>query len=79
MTKTFTQDDVVRYLYDDIPQTDRQEFEKALICDSELLDLFHELRATKRQLDNVQKEPGNHVVKNILDYSKTLNLHSVKK
>ena len=79
MTKTFTQDDVVRYLYDDIPPADKTAFENALICDTQLLDLFHELRSVKKQLDLAQKGPRNHVIKNILDYSKSCNLHSVKK
>jgi chromatin remodeling complex protein RSC6 len=79
MTKTFTQNDVIRYIYDDIPENEKQAFENAMICDVKLLDLFHELRTVKKQLDKVQNNPRKHVIKNILDYSKSFNLHSVKK
>ena len=79
MTKTFTQNDVVRYIYGEIPDDEKLAFENAMICDTELLDLFHELRNVKNQLNLVKKNPRNHVIKNILDYSKSLNLHSVKK
>jgi hypothetical protein len=79
MTKTFTHDDVVRYIYNEITSDTKTAFENALICDSELLDLFYELGAVKKQLDKAVKIPSNQVIKNILDYSKSLNLHSVKK
>ncbi len=77
--KTFTQDDVVKYIYDSTPENEKSAFENAMICDTQLLDLFYELRSVKKQLDGIQKNPRNHVIKNILDYSKSLNLHSVKK
>jgi hypothetical protein len=79
MTKTFTQDDVVRYLYNEIPKNEKARFEEALICDSALLDLYHELSATKQQLEEIIESPSNRVIKNILDYSKSFDLHSVKK
>ena len=79
MTKTFTQDDVVRYLYNEIPKSEKARFEEALICDSALLDLYHELSATKQQLEEIIESPSNRVIKKILDYSKSFDLHSVKK
>lgn len=79
MTKTFTQDDVVRYLYDEIPQKEKARFELALICDSKLLDLFNELSAVKRQLEEVKETPSNKVVQRILNYSKSFKMQSVKK
>ncbi len=79
MTKTFTQNDVIRYIYGEIPDDEKLAFENAMICDTELLDLFHELRNVKNQLNLIKKNPRSHVINNILDYSKSLNLHSVKK
>ena len=75
MIKTFTQDDVVRYLYDDIPPGEKAEFESALIFDNELLRLFNELSAVKRGLSEVSISPSNQVEEKILDYAKSLNLH----
>ena len=79
MTKTFTQDDVVRYLYNEIPKNEKARFEEAMICDTSLLDLYHELNAAKSQLDEIMESPSRRVIKNILDYSKSFDLHSVKK
>ena len=79
MTKTFTQDDVVRYLYNEIPKNEVARFEEAMICDSTLLNMFHELRAIKGKLSEVELLPSDHVTKSILDYSKSFKLHSVKK
>lgn len=79
MTKTFTQDDVVRYLYNEIPQNEKARFEEAMICNSMLLNLFHELSAIKGKLDEVEISPSDRVTQKILDFSKSFNLHSVKK
>ena len=79
MTKTFTQDDVVRYLYNEIPKKERLRFEEELICNNVLLDLFHELRAVKNSLDKNEKSPSDRVIENIFNYSKSFDLHSVKK
>jgi len=79
MTKTFTQNDVVRYLYDEIPAQEKARFEDALACNSELVDLFYELSAVKRSLDGAARNPSDHIIESILDYSKSLNLHSLKK
>ena len=75
MTKTFTNNDVVRYLYDEIPTKEKSEFENAMIFDDELLNLFNEMSAAKRHLSDIVKAPSNRVIKNIMDYSKSLNLH----
>ena len=80
MTKTFTQDDVVRYLYNEIPQNEKASFEEQLICNTTLLDMFHELRAVKNQLEQIEETPSDDVINNILEYSRNINnLHSVKK
>ena len=79
MTKTFTHNDVVRYIYNEIESDQKTEIENALICDPELLDLFHEFGTVKKQLDKAVKIPSNQVIKSILDYSKSFNLHSVRK
>lgn len=78
MTKTFTQDDVIRYVYDEISGSEREELKQAIICDSELQDLYKELIAIKRQLDQSMKSPSDKVTESILNYSKSLNLLSNK-
>ena len=43
MIKTFTQTDLIRYLYHETTEKERKEIDNALICDSELRALYNEL------------------------------------
>lgn len=78
MIKTFTQDDVIRYVYEETTASERSEIKQAIICDSELQDLYKELVAIKKQLDDSMKTPSHKVTESILNYSKSLNLLSNK-
>ena len=72
MTKTFTQNDLIRYLYHETSATETTEINKALICDSELQEQFKELTATKSQLDTVRLQPSPASIGNILSYARGL-------
>jgi hypothetical protein len=72
MTKTFTQNDLIRYLYHETSATETTEINKALICDSELQEQFKELTATKSQLDAVRLQPSPACIDNILSYARGL-------
>lgn len=78
MIKTFTQDDVIRYVYEETSGSEREEIMQAIICDSELQNLYKEIVAVKTQLDESMKTPSDKVTQNILNYSKSLNLLSRK-
>lgn len=72
MTQTFTQDDLIRYLYHETTEKETREIDKALICDSELRSQFKELVAMKNQLDVIRMEPSEGCVNGILNYAKGL-------
>jgi hypothetical protein len=72
MIKTFTQNDLIRFLYHETTEQEEREINKALICDSELQEQYKELIATKNQLDVARLEPSAMVVENILNYSRSL-------
>lgn len=72
MIKTFTQNDLIRFLYHETSEQEEREINKALICDSELQEQYKELIATKSQLDVARLEPSAMVVENILNYSRSL-------
>lgn len=76
MTKTFTQDDVIRYIYEETSEEENREIEQALICDSDLQEVYKELGAVKKHLDQNLKQPSESVIRNIMNYSKSLNLPS---
>ena len=76
MTKTFTQDDVIRYIYGEVSESEGKEIKQAIICDIELQDLYKEFVMVKMQLDESLKIPSDKVTKTILDYSKSLDLQA---
>ena len=72
MTKTFTQNDLIRYLYHETSAKETKEINKALICDLELQKQFKDLLATKSQLDSVRLQPASSTIQNILSYARSL-------
>jgi hypothetical protein len=70
MIKTFTQTDLIRYLYRETTEEETREIDKALVCDSELQTLCQELREMKKGMDDAQIEPSASTVLSILSYSK---------
>ena len=72
MIKTFTQTDLVRYLYREITEEESQEIDRALLCDNELKALFHELRSMLDEIDAANLQPSQVTVQNILSYSRSL-------
>ena len=79
MIKTFTQDDLVRYLYQEISEEERVDIENALVCDNQLTDDFNKLREVKENLDLNLEKPSNSVISSILSYSKSFNLYPLGK
>ena len=71
MIKTFTQTDLIRYLYHETSEQEEREINKALLSDSELLALYTTMVAIKKEIDNAQLEPSPSTVLNILSYSKS--------
>jgi hypothetical protein len=71
MIKTFTQTDLIRYLYQEITEEEKKEIDKALICDGELMELFKDLTLIKESLKESELEPSNATVLKILSYSRS--------
>ncbi len=73
MTKTFTLNDLVRYLYRETTKTESKDLENALLCNNDLLDFYVELESLQRMMDNIRKSPSKQVVESIIDYSNSCN------
>ena len=78
MIKTFTQNDLIRFIYNETSPGENKEIRKALLVDQTLQEKYKELKACIRELDIIEEVPSQKVLHNILEYSKTLNLHSIK-
>lgn len=77
MIKTFTQNDLVRYIYKETTAEENAEIELAMLFDEKLTDEFAELESVVESLDLAQKSPSDRLVDTILSYSKSYHLHSV--
>lgn len=80
MTKTFTPNDVIRFIYGEvISACEKREIMNALNSDSELYDLYFELTSVKRALNKIKKEPAKSSIDKILQFSKNYKLHALPK
>ena len=70
MIKTFTQDDLIRFLYHETSEEENLELNRALKQDAELALQFNELQATIKKLDETLLEPSTRSIENILSYSR---------
>jgi hypothetical protein len=78
MTKTFTHDDLIRYIYRETSEGEEIELENALLCDSRLSESFKDVNTVVKSLDTIfEEEPSIRSIENILQYSRTMHCHTV--
>ncbi len=77
MTQTFTANDVVRYLYQEVSDTESNGFACLLATDSEFRTLYVEMLAAKKLVEQVNLEPADRVVEQILSFSRNYNALAV--
>jgi hypothetical protein len=78
MTKTFTHDDLIRYIYRETSDEEERELENALLCDFRLSELLKELNSVVKSLDTIFEDgPSKRSIENIFHYSKTMHCHTV--
>ena len=74
MTKTFTQNDLIRFIYHETTEKEAQEINLELSFDQELQLQYRELLLTKNSLEKAQLEPSQVAVENILLYAHGLEV-----
>jgi len=77
MIKTFTQNDLVRYIYKETSAEENSEIEIAMLFDEELADSYTEILTVVSDLDGALKSPSAKTIDSIISYSKSYHLHSV--
>lgn len=78
MTKTSTQNDLIRFLYDETRKEESEQLKQDLLLDNELLEEFNQFVTVKRALGELSYEPSKDSINNILDYSKSTKLRSAQ-
>ena len=74
MTKTFTQNDLIRFIYQETTEEEAREINRVLSFDRDLQLIYRELLLTKKTMDEAQLEPSNAAVENILRYAHGLEV-----
>ena len=77
MIKTFTPDDLLRYLYEDTSVEETQEIEKALQNDASLQEEFELLQSDLGLLNELSFEPSEKCINHIMDYARAMNLKAL--
>lgn len=68
MIKTFTENDLLRYLYDEMSDSERDELTQSIATDENLEKSIQELRLLQKQLDGFQMKAPQHVTDRILSH-----------
>lgn len=66
MMETFTQNDLIRYLYHETSKEENQQLERQLALDGELNLRYQDLKSLMRDLDAAVLEPSAECVNSIL-------------
>ena len=72
MTKTFTENDLLRFLYDEVNEDERLEIKESLRADMDLRASLEELKEATTLLDQFSMKAPKDVVSRILYASKNL-------
>tara|TARA_B100001057_G_C22523043_1_gene822665 strand:- start:330 stop:569 length:240 start_codon:yes stop_codon:yes gene_type:complete len=73
MSKTSTNQDIVKYVYNELEEEKQNQFNFKYLTDSNIRDEVEILSNTKKVLDDLLFRPSDSVIKKIKDYSSTLS------
>lgn len=76
MIRTITQNDVLRYTYNETSQLENKQIQNDILINDDLSDTFYEVSETKSILDSISLEPSQKSIDAILAYSRSTNLQS---
>ena len=77
MTKTITQDDVLRYIYKETSDKESIAIEKQLLVNTSLMDFHNRMKETIRALNELKLEPSRNVHDKIMAYSSSYKVESI--
>lgn len=78
MTKPFTPNDLLRYIYQEMNEGEHEKLVQALREDGSLMQDYLEMLSTIDQLDELMLQPSDKVVKGILKKAKSTGLEKIK-
>lgn len=79
MIKTFTENDLIRLLYDELTENESKRLEQAIVTENNLQCRLNDLRSVINDLDQVKLSPLQSSVDKILNFSKRYHKESVSR
>ena len=73
MIETYTQNDVIRYVYDELKPEEKIQIETALLFDNSLSEFAEEASSMKRELSSCAF-PSQHSLDNIMLHARLYNV-----
>jgi uncharacterized protein with von Willebrand factor type A (vWA) domain len=77
MTKPFTPNDLIRYIYQEMPEVEQELLMQALHSNDELMQDYLEMLSTVEQLNQVSLNPSEKVVQAIKQMAHSTGLQKV--
>jgi len=77
MTKQFTQNDLIRYIYQEMKEGEKEFFVQALHSDSLLMQEYIEMLSTIEQMEQIQLQPSENIVNAIKEMAQSTGLQKV--
>ncbi len=77
MTKTITQDDVLRYIFKETSNEESASIKKQLLVSESLMEYYREMKDTVRKVKELELEPSDEVTQKILNYSGSPKYESI--
>ncbi|MDH5605191.1 MAG: hypothetical protein OEY51_14670 [Cyclobacteriaceae bacterium] len=77
MIKTFTRNDIVRFLYGEMTESEIADFRMSLSSDYDLKERLKDHMTLLEEMDKSMIDPPDRVINNILNYSKNYKLKSI--
>ena len=73
MIKTFTYDDVIRYVYSETTPEENECIQNALVVDDHLMSFYIDLLGITGEMDKIKRVPSERTVHSIIEYSRYQN------
>lgn len=70
MIKTFTQNDLIRFIYHETTEEENREIRRSVKVDPELSGQLDALQQITKRIDSEVSVPGNHVVASIMRHAR---------
>lgn len=69
--KTFTQDDLIRFLYNELNESEKTEINRAILENPEFAASYQLLQTAKEELDSAKKfDPSDSSIEIVLQHSR---------